>query len=179
LVVLGSYLHDIRTMLRIAVPLALAELGWMGMGVVDAIMVGHLPDSASAIGAASLGSAAFYAFAIFGLGLMSGLDTLVSQAYGAGDMPAARRSLASGVVLALCATPMVAGLILACVPLMRRIDVPGSIPFVEALIWSLPPLMFYTVFRRYLQGIHFVAPITFALISANLINVLGNWALIF
>jgi MATE family multidrug resistance protein len=166
-------------MLRIAVPLALAELGWMGMGVVDAIMVGHLPDSASAIGAASLGSAAFYAFAIFGLGLMSGLDTLVSQAYGAGDMPAARRSLASGVVLALCATPMVAGLILACVPLMRRIDVPGSIPFVEALIWSLPPLMFYTVFRRYLQGIHFVAPITFALISANLINVLGNWALIF
>ena len=33
-------------MLRIAIPLALAELGWMSMGVVDTIMVGRLPDSA-------------------------------------------------------------------------------------------------------------------------------------
>ena len=50
-------------MLRIAIPLALAELGWMSMGVVDTIMVGRLP--------ASVGNALFYAFAIFCLGLMS------------------------------------------------------------------------------------------------------------
>ena len=41
-------------MLHIAVPLALAELGWMSMGVVDTIMVGRLPDSAVSIGAASI-----------------------------------------------------------------------------------------------------------------------------
>src|ERR1700735_1696468 len=63
-------------MLRIAIPLALAELGWMFMGVVDTIMVGRLPDSAVSIGAASVGNALFYSFAIFGIGLMSGLDTL-------------------------------------------------------------------------------------------------------
>jgi MATE family multidrug resistance protein len=72
-------------MLRIAIPLALAELGWMSMGVVDTIMVGRLPESAVSIGAASVGNALFYAFAIFGLGLMSGLDTLVSHAFGAND----------------------------------------------------------------------------------------------
>ena len=44
-------------MLRIAVPLALGELGWMAMSVVDTVMVGALPDSATAIGAASIGSA--------------------------------------------------------------------------------------------------------------------------
>ena len=64
-------------MLRIAIPLAFAELGWMAMSVVDNIMVGRLPDSAVAIGSASIGSALFYSFAIFGIGLMSGLDTLV------------------------------------------------------------------------------------------------------
>ena len=52
----------VRAMLRIAIPLALAELGWM---------VGRLPDSAVSIGAASVGNALFYAFAIFCLGLMS------------------------------------------------------------------------------------------------------------
>ncbi len=96
----------IREMLRIAVPLAFAELGWMFMSVVDNIMVGRLPDSAIAIGAASVGSAFFYAFAIFGIGLMSGLDTLVSHAWGAQDLPEARRCLASAFALAALATPV-------------------------------------------------------------------------
>ena len=76
----GGYSRDIRSMLRIAIPLALAELGWMAMGLVDTIMVGRLPASAISIGAASVGNALFYVFAIFGIGLMSGLDTLVSHA---------------------------------------------------------------------------------------------------
>jgi len=70
-------------MLRIAIPLALAELGWMAMGVVDTIMVGHLPDSAVSIGVASVGNALFYGFTTFGMGLLAGLDTLVSHAFGA------------------------------------------------------------------------------------------------
>ncbi len=171
-------------MLRIAIPLALAELGWMAMGIVDTIMVGRLPDSAVAIGSASIGSALFYGFAIFGIGLMSGLDTFVSQAYGAGDWPGARRSLAAGLVLAACCTPMVMGCILLCVPLLAAIGVQpairaGAIPFVDVLVWSVPPLMLYSAFRRYLQGFHRVRPVTFALISANIINVVGDWVLIY
>src|SRR5579863_9982382 len=104
-------------MLRIAIPLACAELGWMIMSVVDNVMVGRLPDSATAIGAASLGSASFYAFAIFGIGLMSGLDTLVSHAFGANDLPEARRSLAAGLTLAAAVTPALAASILALTPL--------------------------------------------------------------
>ena len=41
--------------LRLALPLAFAELGWMSMGIVDTIMVGRLPNSAIAIGATGLG----------------------------------------------------------------------------------------------------------------------------
>lgn len=171
-------------MLRIAIPLALAELGWMAMSVVDVIMVGRLPDSAVAIGAASVGSALFYGFAIFGTGLMSGLDTLVSHAFGAGDWPEARRSLASGVLLALCATPGLVGCVLGSVPLLAEIGVTEPVRlqaggFVRVLVWSLPLLLLYTTFRRYLQGIHCVRPVTFALVTANLINALGNWLLIY
>jgi MATE family multidrug resistance protein len=171
-------------MLRIAIPLALAELGWMSMGVVDTIMVGRLPDSAVSIGAASVANAVFSAFAIFGLGLMSGLDTLVSQAFGANDWPKARRALASGLGLSLCATPILAACILGAVPLLTLIGVTAPVrllagPFVHVLVWSLPLLLLYTTFRRYIQALHHVRPITFALVTANLVNVLGNWLLIF
>jgi MATE family multidrug resistance protein len=41
------------------------------------------------------------------------------------------------------------------------------------------PLLFYSAFRRYLQGMHVVRPIMFALLTANLVNVFGNWVLIY
>jgi multidrug resistance protein, MATE family len=180
----NDYRHDIRAMLRIAIPLALAELGWMAMGVVDTIMVGRLPESAISIGSVSVGNALFYVFAIFGLGLMSGLDTLVSQAFGANNWAQARRALASGLGLAAWATPILAVCILGGAPLLSIIGVTTqvrlqAVAFVRVLVWSLPLLLLYTIFRRYLQGLHQVRPITFALVTANLINVFGNWLLIF
>jgi MATE family multidrug resistance protein len=175
---------DIRAMLRIAIPLAMAELGWMLMSVVDNVMVGQLPDSAVSIGAASLGGALFYGFAIFGIGMMSGLDTLVSHAYGAGDWPEARKNLAAGLGLAVCLAPVIAALILGSTPLLGVIGVKSpvrerAVEFTRTLVWSLPLLLIYTTFRRYLQGIHYVKPVMFALVTSNLVNLFGNWLLIF
>ena len=171
-------------MLGIAIPLAFAELGWMSMYVVDNIMVGHLPDSAVAIGAASVGGALFSAFAIGGIGIMAGLDTLISQAYGARNLPEAHRLLASGLALAVGLSPPIVGLILALTPLLGVLGVAPAIRlpavgFIKIIVWSMPVLLIYTTFRRYLQGIHYVRPVTFALITSNLVNVLGNWLLIY
>ena len=52
-------------------------------------------------------------------------------------------------------------------------------PFVRALLWGVPPLLFFTAFRRYLQAQDIVRPITFAVVSANLINFAGNWLLMY
>ena len=41
------------------------------------------------------------------------------------------------------------------------------------------PLLFYTAFRRYLQARDIVKPVTFALVSANLVNFAGNWVLMY
>jgi MATE family multidrug resistance protein len=175
---------NLLALLRIAVPLALAELGWMAMGVVDTIMVGHLPESAVSIGAVSVGNALFYGFTTFGLGLMAGLDTLVSQAFGANDLTRARRALASGLGLAACALPVLAGAILVSTPVLRLLGVRAAVleqatPYIRITVAGLPPLLLYSVCRRYLQALHHVRPIVFALITANLVNVFGDWLLIF
>jgi MATE family multidrug resistance protein len=47
------------------------------------------------------------------------------------------------------------------------------------VLWSTLPLLLYAAVRRYLQGMHVVAPIAFALVTANLVNAVANWALIF
>jgi MATE family multidrug resistance protein len=96
---------ELLALIRLAGPVILAEVGWMSMGIVDTIMVG--PLGPAAIGAAGMGSSVFTSIAIFGMGLMLGLDAYVSQAYGAGDLKRCREWLHNGVWLAIVVTPVV------------------------------------------------------------------------
>src|SRR3954468_15235326 len=52
-------------------------------------------------------------------------------------------------------------------------------PFLRALNWGTLPLLGYFALRRYLQAVNVAVPITFALVSANAVNLLMNWALIY
>ena len=88
--------------IRLAWPVIMAELGWMFMGVADTIMVGWLAPEA--IGAVGLGGIVFFTVAVLGMGLLLGLDTFVSQVYGAGDLHECHRWLRAGVHLACLAT---------------------------------------------------------------------------
>lgn len=178
------FCEEVGPMMRLAAPLILAELGWMTMSIVDTIMVGRLPDSAVAIGAVGLGSILYYAVAIFGTGLMLGLDTLVSHSYGAGDVEDCHRSLVNGVYLSLATTPVLMGLTFLWEPVMRSLHLQSAvqqqaIAYLRALNWGTLPLLLYYVFRRYLQGIDLAKPVMLALISANLVNLAFNWALIY
>ena len=172
---------ELKPTLRLAGPVILAELGWMGMGVVDTIMVG--PLGPAAIGAAGVGNSLHLGFAIFGMGLLLGLDTLVSQAYGARDLALCRAWLGRGVQLALLTTlplMLVLATVWFTVPALgfHRDTLPLLRSYFGIVVLSTPFLLLYAAFRRYLQSTHHVAPIMFALISANLVNAAANWILI-
>ena len=175
---------EVRTTLRLALPLVFAEIGWMSMGVVDTIMVGRLPNSAVAIGATGLGQSLYNSIAIFGAGLLLGLDTFVAQAHGRDDIRDARHSLVNGFFLALILTPILMLLMSFWPALMYRFGVSSELvepmrPFLWALNWGTLPLLCYFALRRYLQAVHVVIPIMFALVSANIVNFVGDWALIY
>jgi multidrug resistance protein, MATE family len=175
---------DFFLTLRLALPLIIAEVGWMSMGIVDTIMVGRLPASAVAIGATGLGQSLYHSVAIFGGGLLLGLDTFVAQAYGRKDLHDARISLVNGLFLALALTPILMLAVSFWPPLMQHFGISAELvepmrPFLHALNWGTLPLLAYFALRRYLQAENVVLPIMFALISANVVNAIGDWALIY
>jgi MATE family multidrug resistance protein len=179
-------LHDLRDefrpMLTLALPVVFAELGWMTMGMVDTLMVGRL--SPEAIGAVGLGSSIFFGVCIFAMGLLLGLDTLVSQAFGAADVDTCHRWLVHGVVLAVALSMPVGGLLLWIDSGLDAWGLDPTVlaltrPYLEIVSWSVLPLLLYAAFRRYLQGMGVVRPVMFALLAANVVNVVVNWILIF
>lgn len=179
-----SVREEIRPMLRLAWPLVLAELGWSFMGIVDTMMVGRLPQSAVAIGAVSLGNALGIAVGLFGGGMLLGLDTLVSQAFGARRITDCHHSLLNAIYLGLAITLPLMGLLWASGNLLIWLRVDAAVlelalPYLNAITWSMLPLLLYFAARRYLQAMDLVRPVAFALVAANLANVFGNWVLIY
>src|SRR5579863_7657997 len=138
--------EEAKPMIHLATPIVLAELGWMTMSIVDTMMVGRQQNSAVAIGAVSLGSILYYAIAIFGTGLMLGLDALVSHSYGAGDLEDAHRSLVNGIYLSVAIVPVLMGLVALWEPILLLLNIQGAvlsqaIPYLHAINWGTIPLL--------------------------------------
>jgi MATE family multidrug resistance protein len=173
---------ELAAMLRLAAPIVFAELGWMAMGVVDTIVVGRV--GATAIGAVGLGAIVFYGVSMCASGVLLGLDTLVSQSFGAGDAKDYRHSLVNGIWVSLLLIPFVMGIVRAFDPLLVMFGVDPEVlqsakPYMHALNWSAPTLLVFFALRRYLQSVHIVQPVMWTLVTANLVNLAGNWVLVF
>jgi MATE family multidrug resistance protein len=152
------------------------------MGLVDTAVVGRAgPVPLAGTG---LGNILFFAVSVLGMGLMMGLDPLVSQAFGAGNAPRARHLLWQGAWLSL-----VVGVALAIpllfAPLLLR---PGGISpevatqaagYLWARLPGLPGLLFFFAARAYLQSAGSARAVLASAVLANVVNFLLDLVLVF
>lgn len=173
---------ELRALFRLAGPLALASGGQALMGVVDTAVCGRA--GAAALAGAGLGNVLFFAVAVFGMGATMGLDPLVSQAVGAGDARRARAWLWQGAWLSLGGGTLLAAP-LALAPLL--LEPLGIEPEVARqggayLLWrlpGLPPLLFFTAARAYLQGMGATRAIVASTVIGNAVNLAGDLLFVF
>src|SRR6202789_3101060 len=150
---MGLVRREIKGMVGLALPLVMAEVGWMAMGVVDTVMVGHLPRAAVTISAAALGQVLYNTLAFGVGGVLLGLDTYISQAHGAGEWDDANKWLLSGVALAAMLSALLMGMVWLGPTAMWRMPVDRevmqqAVAFLGALNWGTLPLFLYMTFRR-------------------------------
>ena len=174
--------HELRTMLRLAVPVVVVQLGIMGMGVADTIMVGHL--SPQALAATALGTLYFFAVAVFGMGTLMALDPVVAQGIGAGDRRAVARGVQRGILLAFVISAVISAALLPAGPVLTLFRQPADVvpiaaAFVRASIPGVLPFFLFVVFRQTLQAMERMRPIVVAIVAANLLNLALNWMLIY
>src|ERR1700681_4622109 len=85
--------------LRLAVPIALTQLGQIAMMTTDLALIGRLGDEA--VAAAALAHTIFFVTFTFGMGFVSAVAPLAAQAFGARDPRLVRRALRVGLWAAL------------------------------------------------------------------------------
>src|SRR6202166_2071748 len=98
---------ELTETLRLAVPIALTQLGQIAMMTTDMVLIGRLGDES--VAAAALAHTVFFISFTFGMGLVSAVAPLASQAFGARNPRLVRRSLRVGLWAALLISlPMMA-----------------------------------------------------------------------
>lgn len=167
---------------RLALPVVLAQIGWMTLGLVDLWMVGKLGPEALA--GVALGDLWVYGTLLVAQGIMMGLDPIVSQAHGAGQGARAGEALQRGIVLAILLAVPVMVLWAITAPTLRLFAQEPALSdqaqrYVTAQIFSPAPFLVFTALRQYLQGRGMMIPGLIVVVAANLLNVFLNWVFIY
>jgi MATE family multidrug resistance protein len=173
---------ELRILLRLALPLALAQAGQALMGLVDTAVVGRA--GAVQLAGAALGNAVVFTTCIVGIGTLMGADPLISQALGARDPLRARRLYWQALRVALGASAV---LVLPTLGLAYLLEPFGIAPDVaqaarQFVWWRLPGIAAFLAFyaqRSYAQAVGAARALVWATVIANVLNLLGDILLVF
>jgi MATE family multidrug resistance protein len=173
---------ELRQLLRLAGPLAAAQAGTQIMSLVDLAVVGRL--GARELGAAGLGNAIFFTISIVGMGLVFGIDPMISHALGAENRVRARHVLWQGVWLAIGVTVVLTIPLLAAPALFTLFGVeldlqPMATQFLLVRTAGLAPMLLFLVIRAYLQAQHVTRPMVIAMLVGNVFNLIADFILVF
>jgi MATE family multidrug resistance protein len=173
---------ELRGLWRLALPLALAQMGQALMGLVDTAVLGRV--SAQAQAAAGLGNSLTFTLSYFGMGVMMALDPLVAQAIGAKDEARARTWLWQGAWLSgAVSLPIMLGLVL--LPLLlgpfgvEQNIAGGAAEYMRWRVPGVPLLLLFIGTRSYLQGVGRPVATFWAMVVANVANLALDVLLVF
>ncbi len=174
--------QELRDLVKLALPVAVVQMGLVSQGLVDTAMVGRV--NATELAAVTLGNLYFFGVSVFGMGLLLALDPLVSQAFGAEDHDEIQLGIQRGLVLSFfLGLATIVPMALAG-PAFRVLGqpeevIPVAAGYSHALIAGMWPFYGFVVFRQVLQAVGRLAPVVWTIVLANLLNVFANWVLVF
>ena len=179
---LSKIREDYSATIKIGVPIVLGQLGIVVVGLVDNIMVGHF--STSDLAAASFVNSVFNIPILFGMGFSYGLTPLVGQFFGRGDKfrvgGLLRNSLLANFMIGLFLS-VVMGIMYLNVHRMGQPEelLPLIRPYFLLQLTSLVFVMMFNSFKQFADGITDTKTSMWIMLSANLLNIIGNSLLIY
>lgn len=175
-------MSESQKLVKLALPVVFAQLGVVLLGFVDLVMLSRY--SQVDMNAAGLGTLWMFGTNVFAMGLVFGMDPLVSQGAGSQNEKSLIGGLQVGYLLALLGTALL-------VPLWSFTEFVlitfGQDPqlaakaqsFVQTQIPSIPFFLFYMAVRQYLIARGRTFPIVVFIVAANVINGILNYVLIY
>ncbi|TVQ65543.1 MAG: MATE family efflux transporter [Balneolaceae bacterium] len=169
-------------LLKIGVPVILAQLLQMSMSFVDTVMAGRL--SAEDLAAVAVGSSILMPFIVLCLGCMMAVTPIVAQNIGGRKLEVigknARQVLWLSVILAIPSFFILRNLDMAFRLIGVTEDIiPIASGYLKAISWGIFPAYAYGALRYFSEGLSVTRPAMFVALIGTIINIPANYILMF
>lgn len=179
---LADYIPFYKRNLRLALPVVISQIGQVSVSLIDNMMVGHV--GTSELAAASFANSVFMIGMFFGMGITFGITPLIGSAFSSGKTSEVVIWLKNGIF-----THLVAAVVLFVImtgvyfllPLMGQTEIVTELarPYYLILCVSYIPFMLFFSVKQFLEGIGNTKIAMHITITANAINLLFNYLLIY
>jgi multidrug resistance protein, MATE family len=172
---------ELTETLKLAVPIALTQLGQIAMMTTDLALIGRLGDEA--VAAAALAHTVFFVSFTFGMGLVSAVAPLAAQAFGGRDPRLVRRALRVGlwaallISLPMMALPLFGERILL---MLGQAEATAHLAqkYLLGLGWGIAPGLWFLATRGFMGAVNRPEPGLWITLTAIPANALLVWLLI-
>ena len=178
-------LDELIETLKLAAPMALTQLGQIAMMTTDLAFIGRL--GGDAVAAAALAGTVYFVSFTFGMGPTSAVAPLAAQAFGADQLHLVRRSLRTGLWVALLiALPIMAFPLRGEQILLglgqAQVAAHLAQQYLFGLAWGVAPALWFMAIRSFMGAVNRPQPILWITLVAIPVNALlvyllmnGEW----
>lgn len=177
-----SYKNQFKETLSLALPVVITQIGFVMMGVVDSVMVGRIGDAPLAASSISVGF--FFIITVVGLGIVMAMTPLVAIAVGSADREKCSVVFQQGIWVSFFTGVILNLITFFGAELIPYMDQPPevaqlAVSYTQIISLSTIPMLIFTAYKQFIEGLSFTRPAMVVAILANFINVFCNWIFIY
>lgn len=175
--------HSIdKQLIKLGLPIILGQIGYIFVAFADNMMVGHY--GTEELAAASFVNNLLGITFIFGLGFSYGLTPMVAKAYVLGHKKKAGRLLKDSIGVNSLVGVMLVAVMMSMYMSLELFGAPEELlplikPYFVLQTISLFIAIVFGAFKQFFDGVGNTALSMWVLLSSNVLNIAGNWLLIY
>ena len=172
--------NEIQGYLRLAVPLASAQVAQSATGFADSIMMGHL--GAEILASGGLAALTFQMFLAVATGVVMGVTPLIAEAFGAGHKTRVEQIARQGMLFSLVLSIPVMLMVGSLDSLMGKLgQSPTTVTlanqYLDIILWGFFPALGFGMLRGVLSALSQARPVMVIMIGGTIVNITGNYIL--
>ena len=179
---IGKYGKNYASLLKLALPIIIGQLGGIITGLADTIMVGQ--HSTAELAASSFVNNVLNTFIIFGTGFSFALTPLVGENLARDKRYVVSAWLKNGIVANLLLSIVLVGILTVIYFNVEHMGQPAELyplikPYFLISMISIIFIMLANSFRQFVEGITDPSVSMWILVIGNALNIFGNYVLIY
>ena len=177
-----SFYNESKKIIKLSLPLFLAQFAQTAMGFVDTVMAGSV--SSTDMAAVAVASSIWLPCILFGVGVLMAIIPLTAQAHGANDILNIPKTGQQGLYLSLLLSLPIGIILFNASIFMIMMDIETllasiTVRYLYAMIFAIPAFLLFQALRNYIEGLSLTKPAMVISFLGLLINIPLNWMFVY